>query len=285
MSVAEISSIVVRDIDEVSELHEVEQLQREVWGLSDLDIVPLSHLIAAKAAGGVLLGAFDDQTLVGFVYGFVSYEQNQMAHHSHMLAVRPDYRNLNLGHRLKLEQRERVLAQGITLMSRTFDPLQSLNAYFNFNKLGVLADQYKINFYGEDAASFLHRNGTDRLWVAWLLKSQHVIERLDKGSSRVDLEHVNPLVQLRPDSSPRLNDLNEGLSKDRALIEVPIDINALESSSAELAGEWRQATRRAFTESLRAGYLVVDFMRRNRDGQEVGTYLLSRGESLDDFAG
>ncbi|MGH9955890.1 MAG: hypothetical protein ACREBC_02025, partial [Pyrinomonadaceae bacterium] len=167
----------------------------------------------------------------------------------------------------------------------TFDPLQSLNAYFNFNKLGVLADQYKINFYGEDAASFLHRNGTDRLWVAWLLKSQHVIERLDKGSSRVDLEHVNPLVQLRPDSSPRLNDLNEGLSKDRALIEVPIDINALESSSAELAGEWRQATRRAFTESLRAGYLVVDFMRRNRDGQEVGTYLLSRGESLDDFAG
>lgn len=283
MSLAKTSTVVVRDIEEASELHGVEQLQREVWGLPDLDVVPLSHLVAAKAAGGVLLGAFEDKTLVGFVYGFVSYEQNQMAHHSHMLAVRPEYRNLNLGHRLKLAQRERVLAQGINLMSWTFDPLQSLNAYFNFNKLGVLADQYKINFYGESTSSFLHQNGTDRLWVAWLLKSQHVIERLDKGSPRLDIEHVNPLVQLRPDSSPRLNDLNEGLSKDRAVIEVPVDINALESRSAELAGEWREATRRAFTESLGAGYLVVDFMRQNRDGREVGTYLLSRGKSLGDF--
>lgn len=136
-------------------MHAVEELQKEVWGLPGLDVVPLSHLVAVKAAGGVLLGAFDDKTLVGFVYGFVSYEYGQMAHHSHMLAVKPAQRNFNLGLKLKLAQRERVLAQGITVMTWTFDPLQSLNAYFNFNKLGVLADQYKIDFYGADASSYL----------------------------------------------------------------------------------------------------------------------------------
>ena len=156
-------AIVIRDIDGGAEMRAVEELQKDVWGIPDLDVVPLSHLVAAKAAGGVLLGAFDRETLIGFVYGFVSYEQGTVAHHSHMLAVNPAYRNFNLGYKLKLAQRERVLVQGIRVMTWTFDPLQSLNAYFNFSKLGVLSDRYFVNFYGEEAASFLHRNGTDRL--------------------------------------------------------------------------------------------------------------------------
>ena len=84
-----------------------------------------------------------------------------------MLAIKPAFRNHDLGRRLKLAQREHVIAQGIELMTWTFDPLQSLNAYFNFNKLGVLSDRYLLNFYGEDASSFLHRTGTDRLWTSW----------------------------------------------------------------------------------------------------------------------
>jgi len=204
-------AIVIRDIEQVSEVHAVEELQKEVWGLPDLDVVPLSHLIAVRAAGGVLLGAFDRETLVGFVYGFISYEYGQMAHHSHMLAVKSTHRNLDLGHKLKLAQRERVLTQGISLMTWTFDPLQSLNAYFNFNKLGVLADQYKVDFYGADASSFLHRNGTDRLWVAWLLTSRRVNERLNSPGFKPDARLVTPLVQLQADDSPRRNNAAHGL--------------------------------------------------------------------------
>src|SRR5882724_5846852 len=173
----EISNIRIREINGTAEMRAVEELQKEVWGIPDLDVVPLSHLVAVKAAGGVLLGAFVRETLVGFVYGFVSHEHGTVAHHSHMLAVKPPYRNCNLGYKLKLAQRERVLAQDITVMTWTFDPLQSLNAHFNFNKLGVIADRYFINFYGADAASFLHRNGTDRLWVTWLLTSRRASGR------------------------------------------------------------------------------------------------------------
>lgn len=70
---AETSSIVIRDARGQAEMRAVEELQKEVWGLPDLDVVPLSQLVAATAAGGVLLGAFDRETLVGFVYGFVGY--------------------------------------------------------------------------------------------------------------------------------------------------------------------------------------------------------------------
>src|SRR5215510_9310000 len=168
----EISNITIREIDKLAEMRAVEELQKEVWGIPDLDVVPMTHLVAARAAGGVLIGAFDGYALVGFVYGFPSFERGQLAHHSHMLAVKPAYRNFDLGRRLKLAQRDHVKAQGIELISWTFDPLQSLNAHFNFNKLGVIADRYLPNFYGHDAASFLHQTGTDRLWVSWFVSRE-----------------------------------------------------------------------------------------------------------------
>jgi chorismate synthase len=245
---SESSEIVIREVESAAEMRAVEELQKEVWGIPDLDVVPATHLIAAKAAGGVLLGAFDGNTLVGFVYGFVAQEDGRIAHHSHMLAVKPEYRNFNLGYKLKVAQRDEALAQGIELITWTFDPLQSLNAYFNFTKLGVIADRYVINFYGEEAASFLHQTGTDRFWVKWLLTSDRVVQRL-----------LTPKPVLENPS-------------DKLLIEIPADINAVQQESPELAREWRERTRRAFTEALGRGYVVRDFYRE----KTVGVYILGK---------
>ncbi|CAN5732825.1 hypothetical protein BH20ACI3_BH20ACI3_22880 [soil metagenome] len=280
-----VESITIRDIKAGAEMRAVEEIQKEAWGVPDLDVVPLSQMVAAQAAGGTLVGAFDGETLVGFAYGFVSYEHGRVAHHSHMLAVRPAYRNFNLGYKLKLAQRERVLAQGGGLMTWTFDPLQSLNAHFNFNKLGVIADRYFVNFYGEDAASFLHRNGTDRLWVTWLLTSRRVSELLNSEAPALELQNVLPLVELGLDASPQRSSLAEGLAHEQAAIEIPADLIAVEQQSTGSAFAWREATRWAFTEALAAGYLVTGFARLNREAQRLGTYLLSRGKKLSDFVG
>ena len=231
--------VAIREIEGQAEMRAVEELQKEVWGIPDLDVVPLTHLVATKEAGGVLIGAFDGATLVGFVYGFPSFERGQLAHHSHMLAVKPAYRNFDLGRRLKFAQRDHVMAQGIELISWTFDPLQSLNAHFNFNKLGVIADRYLPDFYGEDAASFLHQTGTDRLWVSWL----------------VSRERRDPVA-----------------GEDQIAIEIPSDINALMQHSPETALQWRAETRRAFTEALEAGYIVTSFVRE----EKAGKYLLTK---------
>jgi predicted GNAT superfamily acetyltransferase len=277
----EIASLIIRDVYGQMEICAVEELQKEVWGIPDLDVVPTTQLVAAKAAGGVLVGAFDGETLVGFAYGFPGYEHRRVTHHSHMLAVKPSYRNFDLGLKLKLEQRDRVLAQGIETMTWTFDPLQSLNAYFNFSKLGVISDRYFINFYGETTASFLHGNGTDRLWVTWNLVSRHVAERLDKTVSMPDFATIKPLVEIGEDTAPRHCELNKDLSPELIAIEIPANINALERQDRELAVEWREATRRAFTESIAAGYVVENFYRLTRGERELGTYLLSRGKIRD----
>lgn len=245
---SESSAIVIREVKTFAELRAVEEMQREVWGVSNLDVVPLTHLVAVQAAGGVLLGAFAGETLVGFVYGFVAQEDGEIAHHSHMLAVAPAYRNFNLGYKLKLAQREAVLAQNINLITWTFDPLQSLNAHFNFTKLGVISDRYLVNFYGEEAESFLHQTGTDRFWVKWILNSPRVVKRITKA----DLSLEDPA--------------------DKILVEIPVDINAVQQESPETARDWRERTRRAFTEAIEAGYVVLDFERR----ENKGIYILGR---------
>ena len=244
------AAITIRPIETFAELRAVEQLEKEVWGLPDLDVIPITHLVATKAAGGVLLGAFDRDALVGFVYGFVALEGGELAHHSHMLAVKPAYRNLNLGHKLKLAQRDAVLAQGINLITWTFDPLQSLNAHFNFTKLGVISNRYLIDFYGAEASSFLHQSGTDRLWVKWLLTSERVIQRLSAETPTL------------PDPAGKL------------LIEIPGDINTVQQQSPETAREWRRRTQAAFTEAIANGYTVLDFYRETRGDERVGIYIL-----------
>ncbi|MFN2412995.1 MAG: GNAT family N-acetyltransferase, partial [Pyrinomonadaceae bacterium] len=142
-SANETTSIIFQEIESIAEIRAVEDLQIEAWGDDERDIVPLNQFVAARYVGGSLIGAFDNKKLVGFAYGFYGHLQGRVVHHSHMLAVLPEYRDHNLGFHLKAAQRERVLADHITdRITWTFDPLQSLNAHFNLAKLGVIADTY-----------------------------------------------------------------------------------------------------------------------------------------------
>jgi predicted GNAT superfamily acetyltransferase len=280
-SASEKPTIVIRDVELISEMREVESLQKEVWGCDDRDVVPLTILAATREIGAILVGAFDGSSLIGFAYSFIGREHQRIVHHSHMLAVRATYRNFNLGYRLKLAQRERALAQGINRMTWTFDPLQSLNAHFNFAKLGVVADAYKINFYGEATSSFLHQIGigTDRLWVNWLLDSDRVHERLQtKDQSRLshpDLAAVACLVQVGPNNVPQRAPAVEIAGQQDVSIEIPADINALQRENPELAMRWREATRWAFSEALSSNYHIDDFCGASRNNELVGVYVLS----------
>lgn len=252
----------------------VEELQKEVWEFADLDVVPRTIFVASREVGAVLVGAYDGSALVGFVYGFPGYENGQGVHHSHMLAVKPEYRGSNLGYKLKLAQRDRVLAQNINQITWTFDPLQSRNAYFNFAKLGVIADSYRVDFYGEVTSSFLHQAGTDRLWVSWLIDSERVRERLrDERKLTVLPDGPRSLVEVGIDLSPKITE-SPDLGGNYLVIEIPEDIIALQVERPGLAVEWRKATRWAFSHAMTQGYMVEEFYRVTLRDQSFGSYLL-----------
>ncbi len=278
-----INPIVLRDVESIAEIRAIEDLQIEAWGDDERDVVPLNQLVAAGYVGGSLIGAFDNEMLVGFVYGFYGHIRGCIVHHSHMLAVHPTYRNHDLGFRLKIAQRERVLADGVTnRMTWTFDPLQSLNAHFNFAKLGVISDAYKINVYGENAASFLHQNGTDRLFVTWLLDSPRVDKRIAGRRPQDILISAQTALQLVRNSNSnepeRAADIGEISIADFISIEIPADINSVERADFKTAQKWREETRRAFSTALASGFVVVDYFRKD---ERTGFYLLEE-KTLDE---
>ena len=217
----------IRELRNVGEFHAVEEMQKEVWGCSDLEVVPAVHFIPVCAVGGILLGAFDEGAMAGFVYGFPGFEGEERIIHSDMLAVRSTHRDRGLGRALKLAQRERALAMGVHKITWTFDPLQARNAHLNFAQLGVTADRYLRDFYGE-TTSPLHQMGTDRLWVTWHLEGQ--------GGA--------------PPPSPALR------------IGIPRNISAL---PLEEAREWRQKTRSALEDALARGLIVRGFDRERSE--------------------
>jgi predicted GNAT superfamily acetyltransferase len=285
--------ITVRDLKSIDDLSQLKAVEKEVWGMTDDDTLPLTLAIALKSSGNILVGAFDttkekgkdkdkdNDKLVGFAFGFLGREHGQTTIHSHMLAVLDGYRHLDLGSRLKQAQRERAMAMGVHEMTWTFDPLQSRNAHFNFSKLGVVSETYKVDFYGPETSSVLHRNGTDRLWVRWMLNSRRVRDRLAGKNSRVEtldaMRLLAPLVRFDPSGKPERADLAESLSRQRVSIEIPGDILAVERTDMGLAREWRDATRWAFRESVKAGFFVSEFCRSVRGQQGPGAYLLQRG--------
>jgi len=275
--------IAIRDLRSIDDLSQLKAVEKEVWGVADEDALPLTVAIACKAAGNIFVGAFDKDKLVGFAFGFLGREHGQTTVHSHMLAVLDAYRHLDLGLRLKQAQRERAMAMGVHEMTWTFDPLQSRNAHFNFFKLGVVSDTYKVDFYGPQTSSMLHRNGTDRLWVRWILNSRRVRDRLagrltGQRAEMLDaIKLLAPLVRFDPSGKPGRADLAESLARQRVSIEVPGDILEVERADMGLAREWRDATRWAFREAVKAGFFVAEFCRSIRGQQGPGAYLLQRG--------
>jgi predicted GNAT superfamily acetyltransferase len=273
-------AIVIRDLDSFAEIESMLRLEKEVWGLADADVTPLTLTVALRAAGSIVVGAFDGSRLVGFALAFPSLEHGKTAFHSHMLAVQPAYREHDLGFRLKVAQRERALALGVREMTWTFDPLRSTNAHLNFHKLGVISSSFRPDFYGPQTSSFLHGNGTDRLWVTWDLVSSRVEKRLKGKDARPEildaLKHLEPLIRFNGNGRPAQGNMDAALLRQRIAIEIPGDIGSIEKQDRELAQEWRLATRHAFTESLRAGFVVREFCRWIRGQQGPGAYLLER---------
>lgn len=276
----------IRPLTTLEDCRLVAALERDVWGYTDPeDVVPPPLLIVSIKRGGILLGAFDAAgALKGFVYSMPAVRDGQLTQWSHMLGVSGDARNSGLGLQLKLAQRERALTMGVELIEWTFDPLQALNAHLNFAKLGVVADEYEENVYG-DSSSPLHQGApTDRLVAAWTLKAAHVERRIAAGGLGLIRDAsvgaaplVNGAVESRGRLVPGVSDLTR--RERRLLVEIPGRYADLLAADPGLALEWRRSTRAIFQHYFARGYRAVDFF--VAADRSRGHYLLA---STDDPA-
>jgi len=266
-------AIEIRPIKTQEEYHAVEQLQREIWGAQDIEIIGFETLMTAHRNGGVTLGAFDlvedEELMVGFVFGFVGLTADgRVKHCSHIAGVLSGYRDRNVGYALKLKQRELVLAQGIDLITWTFDPLESRNARFNFHKLGATCNTYLRNLYGAMRDTLNAGLPSDRFQVDWRIASPRVETRL-RGES-VAVSASSPASLLMAGGVPLINPPVAGepprplekttVEAERMLIQIPSDFQSLKAADKNLALEWRLRTRELFEWAFANGYTATDLL-------------------------
>ena len=157
--------IELRVLRTADELAVMPPFERKIWGVVD-EVVSVNMLVACLEEGGVAIGAFVGEQVVGTVFGFRTHEERVL--HSHYMAVDPEYRRHGLGEQLKRRQAEWCVDNGVTAMRWTFDPLQLANAHLNLNRLGAIGVSYHVNHYGTMGGL----NGglpSDRLTVQWEL--------------------------------------------------------------------------------------------------------------------
>jgi predicted GNAT superfamily acetyltransferase len=281
----------IRLLETPQELAVVEELQRLIWPGDETEILPVHIFRAAVHNGGLVLGAYRGDQLVGFVFGFpgvdLSSGRPRLTHASHMAGVHPEFRDAGLGYLLKRAQWQMVRKQGVERITWTYDPLQSRNANLNIAKLGAVCNTYIPNYYGEMRDGLNVGMPSDRFQVDWWVNTNRVQRRLSRHEpAKLDLAHYlaadTPYAnhtQLTPEGL--IVPLKSSPPPERAplvLVEIPADILALKRSDPNLAVRWSNHIRALFIRYFSDSYLVTDFV------YVPGTYprsfyVLSHGEA------
>jgi len=261
-------AFVIRDVTDPWAMRALEDVQAQAWGYPDREVLPATMFRIGARTGAVVLAAYpaaegEPSSLptglpIGLAYGFPALRGGEVWHHSHLLAVVPGWRGSGAAAALKLAQRERVLAQGLTRMTWTFDPLVTRNARLNLGKLGARAVSYHPDWYalGEDPTRAFP---ADRLMTEWDLTKAPTERPAPSPEGEWALEAQGDFP-----APPRL-DLEGG----HLLAEVPLWAERL-PDAARLA--WRHALRAVLGTYLQRGYAATDLAREG----ERAFYVLTR---------
>ncbi|OBY25510.1 GNAT family N-acetyltransferase [Leisingera sp. JC1] len=224
------NGLVIRELAGLAELKASEDFQRLVWGADDpADNADL--MLSIQHEGGLVAGAFLDDRMLGFLFGFPSSETG--IQHSHRLAVHADSRGMGLGQRLKWFQREWCLARGITMVRWTYDPLRRINAALNIGRLGATAGVYHENYYGE-MQGINAGIPSDRLVAEWDLASNNVSALAATGQK---------LVQSGPEET----------------VKIPRNLDQLLEEDPQMALDERLRVRSALKSAFERGLRVTGF--------------------------
>jgi predicted GNAT superfamily acetyltransferase len=259
-----------RPLYSLQEFQQCVDLQRQVWGFDESDLVPSRMFVVVRKVGGQVFGAYDGDRFCGYALALPGDRGGRLYLHSHMLAVAPEYRNSGVGRMLKLEQRRDAISRGIELMEWTFDPLEIKNAYFNLERLGAIVRRYVPNQYGITSSRLQGGLPTDRLVAEWWMQSRRVETVLERNR-RPEFEVLERVA-------------------------IPGEIYRWKDEGDERARELQTQVRERLQACFRAGLAVLGYERGRAAGGQAasaarsddaasGTYLLGRWDENWNYGG
>ena len=283
----------IRPLYTLTELAAIESLERDIWSMSDLEIISVHTLHALVHSGGQVLGAFDGDQLIGFVVSILGKQSHehllaaaQLKIYSVIAGVAKAYQNQNVGYLLKLAQREFAKSIGIPQITWTYDPLESRNARFNVAKLGAVCHKYHRDFHGE-MSGINAGTATDRFEVDWWVLHDRVKQRVEEEKRPLTRDRLpemeTAVVNQTSYNAAGLLMPPEAWSFPAAatlFVEIPANYQLLKKEDFVLAQRWRYHTRSVFEELFSCGYAVTDFISEEQDNVRRSFYELTKWQEL-----
>jgi predicted GNAT superfamily acetyltransferase len=262
------TSIDIQNLQTVEELELVRNLEGIIWSMEES--VPVNQMATAVKNGGIVLGAFIDEKLIGFQYSFPGFDGNIVYLCSHSLGIHPDYRKLGIGERLKIAQKEIAIQKGYELITWTYDPLETVNGNLNLHKLRAVCSTYLENAYGEMSDSLNAGISSDRFLVEWRIKD------LVEFNRNVHIKNHPLTIKTSTKNGflvPEQIDLTQ--ENNTLLVPVPSDFQDIKNENFSLALIWREKSRQVFTHYLSNGWVVTDLLKA-QDNPGLYVYLLEK---------
>jgi predicted GNAT superfamily acetyltransferase len=290
------TQITIRPLTSHTDYQQTRHIHMAAWGVDASETIPPLTMHALQHNGSTLLGAYDDDRLVGYILGTLGAIEapnriDQIAAarlklFSVIMGILPEYQSQGVGYLLKLAQREAAMREGIRLITWTYDPLESRNGRLNIGKLGAVCHHYYRDFHGPMAG----RNASlpsDRFEVAWWITSNRVEGRVAQQRRPLSLSAMRGAGAIVvneatfDDAGWPIPPLEFAHSDNNLLlVEIPSDIQALKAADLALARQWRQHTRQLFEHYFAANYAVTDFVfQPEENGRSRSFYLLTHNNS------
>ena len=283
----------IRALTTLDEAATVEELQQALHG-DELSNYHRNQLIAMVRNGALLLGAYDGDKLVGYLFGYMGIEATDSSRPamanlkfaSQRMAVLPEYRDRGVGYELKLAQRQYAIKQGIRLITWTFDPLNSRNAHLNIRKLGAIVRDYWRDYYGTNPSPQVTLGSSDRAIVEWWVTNNRVEQRIKGKRGGLTIEQytsanatiLNP-TRIGASGLPQPDGVSIQSAGAVAMIEIPSDYSAIVQRDADLAWSWRLHSRDLLQQALASGYMITDFVHGTYEGRVRSFYALTYADT------
>ncbi|MFF2507647.1 chorismate synthase [Streptomyces sp. NPDC058067] len=257
------NEVTTSTVDDVAGLRAVADFFADVWQMPRS--APPFHtdvLHSVAHAGGAVHAARSGGDVVG---ASVAVFGPPAECDVYSLAAAAAVSDRGTGYAVKQAQRVWALERGARTMRWTFDPLVARNARFNLVKLGAVASEYQVDFYGPMDDGINNGDETDRLTALWNLTAD-AAHAPDPAEGRAGAA----VIAKAPDGGPLA-----ARDETRLWCRVPEDIVALRASDPATALRWRHAVREVFTTAYAEGMRATAM---SRDGWYQLTHLTTTAQ-------
>ena len=238
------SKIEYSEINTFSEFNECIELQRKIFGLSDIDIIPVAilNIIARKNPFmGLLVGIFKNTELkremIGFSISLTSGINNSI--YAIATGVLPEYQNKMYGYGVILKVRELAIENNVNTIYTLYDPLESNLGRLYMNRFGFVGTKFIENAYQlDDEVTLVDEIPNDKILVEWDPVSETTINKING-----DFKHLrlNEALEKYP-----VVDNIKSIKDSSVLVKIPENFKDIKIKNPSLAKNYRNKVRPIF---------------------------------------